>query len=380
MITTIRHDRYFENGRKFYSGGIPVTELRGSWFQMGRQYGALMRDELVRVLRFAEKNPAGFGKIGQLGRRGVAGLKRFDDLYLGIAETSGLSLEQLRIVNSVEVIYLDRMTGDLKKVFDGGRCSSLAVWGGNTPDGSVLFSRNYDWLADFEELLDTLVLTVFHPADGANAVAMFNWAGCLYLTTGMNENGLFLELNSGAFADAGIVNGRIHNVWLLWEFLLGSNDFAALREQFSTCRSTAAYLIGAADPVQAEVFEWHPMRECVTAPHEAGLLAAANHFTSPDWINTPLAESCGAASSLNRRANLLRCAHEYLDGNRKIGLPELCAIMEKTVAAGGAKVNGTLFQIIAAPREQTWYVKLKNQPDWSEIRLTNLLKGTGELA
>ena len=380
MITTIRHDRYFENGRKFWSGGIPVAELRGSWFQMGRQYGALMRDELVRVLRFAEKNPAGFSKIGQLGKRGVAGLKRFDDLYLGIAETSGLTLEQLRIVNSVEVIYLDRMTGNLKNVFDGGRCSSLAVWGGNTPDSAVLFGRNYDWLADFEELLDTLVLTVFHPADGANAVAMFNWAGCLYLTTGMNENGLFLELNSGAFADAGIVNGRIHNVWLLWEFLLEANDFAALREQFATCRSTAAYLIGAADPVQAEVFEWHPDRECVTAPHEGGLLAAANHFTSPDWVNTPLAESCGAASSLNRRANLLQCAHEYLDGGRKIGLPELCAIMGKSVAEGGAKVNGTLFQIIAAPREQIWYVKLKNQPDWSEIRLANLLKGTGELA
>ena len=380
MITAIRHDRYFENGRKFCCGGIPVAELRGSWFQMGRQYGALMREELVRVLRFAEKNPAGFGRIGQLGNRGIAGLKRYDEFYRGMAETSGLTLEQLRTVNSVEIIYLDRLNGDLKNVFDGGRCSSLAVWGENTPDGSVLFSRNYDWLADFEELLDTLVLAVFHPADGANAVAMFNWAGCLYLTTGMNENGLFLELNSGAFADAGIVPGRIHNVWLLWEFLLESNDFAALREQFATCRSTAAYLIGAADPVQAEVFEWHPVRECVTAPHEAGLLAAANHFTSPDWVNTPLAESCGAASSLNRRAYLLRCAHEYLDENHQIGLPELCAIMEKTVAEGGAKVNGTLFQIIAAPREQTWYVKLKNQPDWSEIRLTNLLKGTGELA
>ena len=54
--------------------------------------------------------------------------------------------------------------------------------------------------------------------------------------------------------------------------------------------------------------------------------------------------------------------------------------MDKTIAEGGAKVGGTLFQIIAAPQEQTWYVKLKNQSDWSEIRLTNLLKGTGELA
>ena len=74
------------------------------------------------------------------------------------------------------------------------------------------------------------------------------------------------------------------------------------------------------------------------------------------------------------------CAREYLDRGQKIGLPELCAVMDKTIAEGGAKVGGTLFQIIAAPQEQTWYVKLKNQPDWSEIRLTNLLKGNGELA
>lgn len=380
MITTIRHDRYFESGRKFFSGAIPVLELRGSWFQMGRQYGALMRDELSRVFRFAEKNPAGFSRIGQLGQHGIAGLKRYDELYRGIAETSGLTLDQLNMVNSVEIIYLDRMTDDLKNVFGGGRCSSLAVWGGNTRDGRVLFGRNYDWLPDFEELLDTLVLAVFHPADGANAVAMFNWAGCLYLTTGMNENGLFLELNSGAFADATVENDRIHNVWLLWEFLLNSSDFAALRKNFAASRSMAAYLIGAADSSQAEVFEWHPVRPCVEAPHETGLLAVTNHFTSPDWVNTPLAESCGEASSINRRANLLSCTQEYLDRNRKIGLPEISGILEKNIAEGGAKVHGTLFQIIAVPMEQIWYVKLKNQPDWSEIRLMNLLKGTGELA
>ena len=380
MITAIRHDRYFENGRKFFCGDIPAAELRGSWFQMGRQYGALFRDELVKVLRFAERNPDGFGRIGQLGQRGISGRKRYDELYRGMAETSGLTLKQLGIVNSVEVIYLDRVTGNLKTVFNGARCSSLAVWNShNTPDGKVLFGRNYDWLPDFEKILDTLVLTVFHPADGANAVAMFNWSGCLYLTTGMNENGLFLELNSGLFADADVKEERIHNTWLLWEFLLNSSDFSALENSFATCRSAASYLIGAADPDRAEVFEWHTRNLCAPAPHEDGLLAAANHFTSPGWINTPLADSCGAASSVNRRANLLKCAKEQLIQNRKIGVPEMTAILDRTVAEGGAKAAGTLFQIIAAPAEQTWYVKLKNQPDWTEIPLMNVLKGNGEL-
>lgn len=379
MITEIRHDRYFESGRKFRFGDIPVVELRGSWFQMGRQYGALLREELTKVLRFAEKNPDGFGRIGQLSAQGISGRKRYDDLYRGIAESSGLSMEQLRIICSVEIIYLDRMTGDLRKTFDGSRCSSLAVWGDSAPDGKVRFARNYDWLPDFEELLDTLVLAVFHPADGANAVAMFNWAGCLYLTTGMNERGLFLELNSGAFADAGVDPNRIHNTWQLWEFLLDSDDFTALEKSFYSGRSAASYLIGAADPVRAEMFECPLEAPCVEAPHEDGLLAAANHFISPNWVNTPLAESCGTASSLNRRANLLKCAHEYLDNGQRIGLPEMTAIMDKSIAEGGAKVAGTLFQVIAEPAEQTLHIKLKNG-SWTAIPLTNILKGNGELA
>ena len=380
MGTEIRHDRYFESGRKFYCGNIPVVELRGSWFQMGRQYGALLKDELVRVLRFAEKNPEGFFRIGQLGGRGISGLKRFDEFYRGMTETSGLTFEQLRTVCSVELIWLDRMTGNLRGVFDGGRCSSLAVWGENTSDGHVLFGRNYDWLPDFTEILDTLVLAVFHPADGANAVAMFNWTGCLYLTTGMNENGLFLELNSGAFADASVESGRIHNTWLLWEFLLNASDFAALQEGFATCRSAASYLIGAADADRAEVIEWHTRELPKAAPHEDCLLAAANHFTSPGWTNTPLAESCGEASSIKRRANLLARAQESLEKNGKTGPAEMTAILDKTVDEGGAKVAGTLFQIVAAPAAQTWYVKLKNEPGWTEIPLMNLLKGNGELA
>ena len=66
--------------------------------------------------------------------------------------------------------------------------------------------------------------------------------------------------------------------------------------------------------------------------------------------------------------------------DRRIGPAEVAAIMDKTVAEGGAKVAGTLFQIIAAPGSQTWYVKRRNDPDWIEIQLTNLLKGNGELA
>ena len=379
MKTEIQHGIYFENGRKFYCGGIPVVEVQGSWFQMGRQYGALLRGELEKIHAFAKQAPDGMARVGQLGRGSISGLKRYDELFRGMAETSGFSLEQLRIISSVEVIYLDCITSDLRQTFNGGCCSSLAVWGDYTRTGEVLFGRNFDWLPEFESILDTLALCVFHPSDGANSVAFLNWAGCPYMTTGMNERGLFLELNSGAFADADIVAERIHNVWLLWEFLLNSDDAAALRRAFATCRASAAYIIGTADADKAEGFEWHTGGEYLSAQQEDGLMAAANHFTAPEWQNSPGAALCGESSSFRRRENLLTLAKKYHDANEKIGPEEMMAVFEKTTADGGAKVCGTLFQVIAVPAEQKWYVKTKNMDDWAEIPLMNILKGNGEL-
>ena len=57
----------------------------------------------------------------------------------------------------------------------------------------------------------------------------------------------------------------------------------------------------------------------------------------------------------------------------------MMAVFGKTTADGGAKVCGTLFQVIAVPAEQKWYVKTKNMDDWAEIPLMNILKGNGEL-
>ena len=58
----------------------------------------------------------------------------------------------------------------------------------------------------------------------------------------------------------------------------------------------------------------------------------------------------------------------------------MAAIMSLPVADGGAKVDGTLFQLIASPAEQCWRIKLKNDPDWMEFQLANVLKGNGDLA
>ena len=49
-VTLADAEEIFEGGRKAQRGSIKVVDLSGSWFEMGRQYGALMKKELEEVL------------------------------------------------------------------------------------------------------------------------------------------------------------------------------------------------------------------------------------------------------------------------------------------------------------------------------------------
>lgn len=357
----------FEAGEKTFCGSVPVLNLRGSWRQMGRQYGFLMKEELRKVYDFAMRHKEGFARLGQLGRGGKpVGIFRYDQLFRGVSETSGLTLDQLMAVNAVEVIYLDRIQSGLRDVFDGGRCSSLAVWSCFTR-GELIFGRNYDWLPEFEELTDTLSVSVYHPADGVLPVAAINWAGCFYMTTGMNARGLFVELNSGLFADDALVPQRIHNVWLLWEFLLNAEDFIGIENAFATCSAYGTYLIGVADSTRAECFGWHTHGPPHLAPHDPGLLAMTNHFVLPGWKNLPAAGLDNCASSIRRREALLALAHAH---SGPVSEEDMFEIMSRPASEGGAYVKGTLFQVVALPGKRIWHVRRRGCPGWSEIDLS----------
>jgi hypothetical protein len=305
----------FENGKKFYCGQIPVADLHGSFLDMGRQYGALMQKELKKVLAFACSDQEGFKYRNLLGSRNnsVCGYRKYDEFFRGMSQTSGLDVEQLLTINAVEVIYLDKLNSSMKSIFDASRCSSLAVNGPFTENGNTVIGRNYDWLPEFAEIADTLVLTVLHPADGSNTVASFNWSGCLYMTTGLNSAGVYLGLNSGLFADKNFYPDRIHNVWLLWEMLWNCSDLDTVKLCFNTFRSAAGYIITGASAKKTECFQWHTQGKWLPDSESSGknIIASANHFTAQGWTNDPLAEDNTIASSIQRRKNLLRLAEKY---------------------------------------------------------------------
>ena len=199
-------------GRKYKLDVVTVVRLKGTWYEMGRQYGTLLSSEMRRTLAYAERQATAESDAFLLPDGIPCGIDFLDQLFAGVSAGSGLSYDELRRLTGVELAYVDVTLQAVETT--PSQCTTLALYGGKSKDGRTLMGRNYDWMASFDAL-DT-VLAYFQPTDGSLGIAMLNYAGCLYLTMGMNDAGLFAELNSGAYASDENHEGVYHNAWTMW--------------------------------------------------------------------------------------------------------------------------------------------------------------------
>ena len=114
----------FEGGLLYQIDSLKVLELHGSYREMGRQYGFLLRDDLNQIY---DNMSHDFGKSEALSRDRLLAFgsrsfqlypQRYKEIILGMAETSGLGLNDLLVINCMQ-IYLLSAHG----------CSALATWG-----------------------------------------------------------------------------------------------------------------------------------------------------------------------------------------------------------------------------------------------------------
>lgn len=350
-------------------GDFAVVHLRGTWFEMGRQYGSIMKGPMRRVLDFAGKRATEASDRFLLPRGIPCGIDFLDRFFAGVSAGSGLTMAELVRINGVEVAY----GNDLLKLFGeeaAGKCSALALFGVKTKGGRMLFGRNYDWLPSFAEL--GMVLTVFHPADSELQFAVLNYPGCFYLTTGMNSAGVFIELNSGMFASSETKPEALHNAWSLWHVLTKACSTGQAVAVLNSLDSHNAYIIGIADPVKSVSFEWGCRKSCaLTAPDSIGILAMTNHFVQPGWRNLPAA-SGGRISSTARRQALLHLASEI--PLHSADEETMKRIISVPAGSGGAMWRGTLYQVIAVPENRAMQIKCRGRETWNSFSFQSLRK------
>lgn len=358
----------YGKGRLYQVNSFYVSVLHGNYRVMGEQYGALYKKQLQEIYslistHFAETSSFAYAQI-LLKAKAIYDSypKKYQEIILGMSETSGLDLNKLIIINAEEAIYIGAPQ-------NRWRCSAIAVWGNYTKNNQLIFGRNYD----LGPLLNKYVtVVVYKPQDGSIPVASVTYIGAIYVTSGLNKSGIFLELNNGEGSGSAFYVHRPSNLVLLFSFLQKSKTLKQLEVLFHKNKSNSTSIVNVADTKQAYSYEWATFMVQQRKPDDYGLLVATNHFVDKIW-KTKL---CNIAKTIERRANLLKLAKKY-KGEFTPSL--MMKIISVPVNEGGAFwppskrfYHSTSYQIVAIPSKLTLWIKIPEVITWTKIDLKNL--------
>lgn len=363
FVTSASYDggkiyRTYHNGE---TGSFDIVVLSGDWKQMGRQYGYLYRSQFKElqdaVMTYLVSKGVTQQQLAATAEEMYqAHLDYAKELVQGMAETSGLGLEQQKIVNAL--IFMAIMTPG---------CSSMNAWGDYTGGGPLVAGRNWDiapWVNQFNRFMQVVI----YKPTGAIPAADISYLGLFLFQSGMNKHGVFLDLQNGNMSDATERPDRPDVNDVAFSFLMESASVEQLDAKFLANPTSMGWVMNAVDAHKGRVYEWASFG--TQARSGNGLLASTNHFISPDWTVPLPVIGDGAAGSYTkeRLANLLNLG-ETMKGS--IDAKAMMAIFDKTIDQGGPSFPGgkTVHQIVAVPAELTIWLKATGYSGWEKIML-----------
>ena len=370
----VRPQREFEGGKLYKAGNIGVLQLSGSYKEMGRQYGGLLKDEIQEFYTIVVDEH--YIKDKGLKYEEIKGFseavytrypEKFKALMSGINETSGLPLEK--------IVILDQVLGIQFIIAQQGECSAVATWGEYTGGKPLVLGRNLDLAVDFKEFSRFLNVVVYNPVDDI-PTAVVCYPGEITSFTGMNANGVFFEINEGAKSGGNIINeDRLMLPVELVRFLTDYSDFNEFDAAMNTTRSNYAFIVQVADKDAAYSYEASVFDIKRRSGQEPGLLVATNDFVNPAWGLTPPLDA--EDKSVQRRDNLLGLANTY---KGRITPDTMMQIMDIPFEEGGAAwTNRTAYQVVVEPANNTLWMKTRGIQDWVEIDLNKYFIRQGAL-
>ncbi len=346
-------------GYLYDAGPMKIVELNGTYYDMGRQYGHLLRDPIQGLFqRLDAKLNLADGFLPSVFRAIYEGYidSRQQALLQGLAAGSGLTREQAALLNvSILFVYF-------------GECSVFSAWDGMTADGYTITGRNWDIPAEgFPAVFrGSTVVAVLNPAgefhDGHedNSVALIGPAGWFLGLTVLNEKGLYFEYNNGTLSiplDYNLefilsaLGGRVtEGLTQNFRAALDDDDRDEVDRYFTANRVLVASLVQVADETEAWHYErslYEPSRK-VQSPsggdylydNPAGTDIFTNHFFFTDWehqrfLYTSL-ENDSPSKTFRRLAGMQDLARSY---GAPMTVETVEAIMETPIQEGGPLVN-----------------------------------------
>jgi hypothetical protein len=340
---------------------VPLIELTGSPFDLGRRHGQMLAREIRRMRRglLAYLIKAGLG----VGAWPLYGLllflsrsfwpfipRPFQEEMRGVAAGAHIGLPTVLLIN-----VLDDLANNVP------RCSGLAV-GGRLADGGVqLAGRNLDYPLFIDLLIDLQTLFLVEPHRG-RPFASLAWPGYIGVCTGLNRAGVALSQLSAMSRDT-----SRHGMPAALRFRQGleaADSVAGAITEILAAKGTIGNNVLLASPREARVVELSANRGAVRPPRE-GLLTVTNHYQSADMKPvsgrfprrppfSPLSQHFfSEAYSRARDARL-----QELAGRRNLSPEDFRAVLADEQVAN----PGTIASVVFRPADATLWVARGRKP------------------
>ncbi len=179
------HKSVFQKGQLTDKNGVPYLKLSGNYYEVGLQYGVLMREQIITLNKEVRKlfrlSVPWFFKIFtniyinlKLQSMGERIPQRYREELKGLADGTGLSYD--------EILLFPLFPEGLH-----GGCTSIL----QRIDDRVVLVRNLDYLP----FLGEYPIVVEYNVDGKQKMTSFGVIGFPGVLTGFNEKGIGLSLN-----------------------------------------------------------------------------------------------------------------------------------------------------------------------------------------
>ncbi len=201
-------------------------------------------------------------------------------------------------------------------------CTSFAVWGENSADGSLLIGRNLDFYAGDEFAKDKVVY--FVKPDLGYPFMSVSWPGMIGVVSGMNLEGLSVTINAGKSDIPWVAKTPISI--LAREILQYAKNIdeaiviAKKREVFVS----ESIMIGSAFDKKAVIIEVSPDNLGVYEVENSSKLICTNHFQSDAFLDNKNNQKQILESHSKYRFDRME---ELLDENKKVTETEAVKIL-----------------------------------------------------
>lgn len=248
---------------------IPVIHVKGSHYEVGRQIGTQLKDNLIREVaemkkhKDWEKMKAEAGLFLQYSRKYVP---EYVMEVQGAADASGLALEDLFPSVCEEI-------GSYGYEYTKG-CSDLIASNDVTEDGSVIVAHNNDTSVSTQEH----VTIIHYQVDGEPEIVAVGYGG-LGISVGYNSAGISLTGNQ---VDSNDMRVGVPRFLLVRKILAAQRigqaiDAAILKERASDYNQVIADSNGEIYSIEGSATDYAPLYST------DGYLVHTNHFVAP-WM------------------------------------------------------------------------------------------------